>query len=219
MPLALVTGASRGIGRAIAGEFTDRGWKVLAPSRAELDLRDGNAIRRWCAALDAPKVDALVHSAGVNWPGPIGDVAGDVWADTLQVNLTALFQLAQGVAPRMQGGGRIVALSSILAFVSRPGRGPYSAAKAGVNGFIRALAAELGPRGILANALCPGYIDTDLTRANNTPEQIEAIVGTIPLRRLGTPQEIARLAVWLCSDENTYLTGQAIYCDGGFTCL
>jgi len=219
MPLALVTGASRGLGLAIAAEFSVQGWRVLAPSRDELDLSDGDAIRRWCTALGAEKIDALVHSAGVNRPRALAEITDEIWADSFQVNLTALRQLAQGIAPRMTGGGRIVAMSSIFGIVSRPGRATYSATKAAVNGFIRALAVELGPQGILANALCPGYVLTDMTRQNNTPEQLDEIAGTIPLRRIGTPQEIARLAVWLCSEQNTYLTGQAVVCDGGQTCL
>lgn len=219
MPLALVTGASRGIGRAIADEFGKQGWTVLAPTRAELDLNNGAAIRSWCDSPGAENIDALVHCAGVNWPRPLAEITDEIWDETFQVNLTALRQLAQGVASRMVGGGRIVAVSSILSLVSRPGRATYSATKSAVNGFIRALAIELGPQNILANALCPGYVDTDLTRQNNSPEQLAAIAETIPLRRLGTAQEIAKLAVWLCSAENTYLTGQAIVIDGGFTCL
>ena len=219
MPLALVTGASRGIGRAIADEFVAQGWQVLSPTRSELDLRDGDAIRSWCAALGTEKVDAFVHSAGVNSPRPLAQITDELWAVTLQVNLTALRQLTQGIVPRMVAGGRIVALSSILGIVSRPGRATYSATKAAVNGLIRALAVELGPQGILANALCPGYVETDLTRQNNSPEQLTAITESIPLRRLASAQEIARLAVWLCSAQNTYLTGQAIAIDGGFTSL
>lgn len=218
MPLALVTGASRGIGRAIVAEFSAQGWEVLAPARMELDLSDGGGIRRWCATLGGQRFDAFVHSAGVNWPKPLAQISDDLWAETLQVNLTALRQLVQGVAPRLVGG-RILALSSIFGIVTRANRAAYSATKAAVNGFIRTLAVELGPEGILANALCPGYIDTDLTRQNNTTEQLAAIAQAIPLGRLGTPEEIAKLAVWLCSSHNTYLTGQAIVADGGFTCL
>jgi 3-oxoacyl-[acyl-carrier protein] reductase len=114
---------------------------------------------------------------------------------------------------------RILALGSILGIVSRPERAAYSASKAALAAFIRTLAVELGPRGILANVLCPGFVETDLTRQNNTPEEIAAVVQSIPLHRLAMPEEIARLAVWLCSKQNTYITGQSIVCDGGFTSL
>jgi len=218
MPLALVTGASRGIGRAIAAEFTAQGWQVLTPERAELDLARPESIQAWAEALDEPKLDALVHSAGVNWPKPLAEITDEVWDATFQINLRAFRQLVQAVLPRLEGG-RILALSSILGIVTRANRSTYSATKAAVNAFVRTLAVELGPRGILANTLCPGYIDTDLTRQNNSPEQLAAIAATIPLGRLGKPEEMARLAVWLCSEQNSYLTGQSIVADGGFTCL
>lgn len=218
MPLALVTGASRGIGRAIAAEFCAQSWKVLTPTRSELDLGDSNAIRHWCAQSGTEKIDALVHSAGINQPRPFSEIPDKLWAETLQINLTALRQLLQGLAPRTDGA-RILAIGSILGIISRPDRAAYSASKAALGGLIRSFAVELGPRGILANVLCPGYVDTDLTRQNNTPEQIASIEDSIPLRRLARPEEIARLAVWLCSLQNTYLTGQSIICDGGFTCL
>ena len=218
MPVALVTGASRGIGKAIASEFAAQAWHVLTPSRAELDLRDGSAIRDWCASGGDEKIDALVHSAGINFPRSLGDIPDELWAETLQVNLTAFRQLLQGLAHRI-GGGRILAIGSILGIVSRPERAAYSASKAALAGFIRALAVEQGPKGVYANVLCPGFVDTDLTRQNNTPAQIAALEGSIPLRRLATPAEIARIAVWLCSPQNTYITGQSIVCDGGFTCL
>lgn len=220
MPTALVTGASRGLGQAIANQFVSQGWDVLTPDRKQLDLLSPESIRRWCAASEPKALDALVHSAGVNWPTSIAQTTDAQWADTFQINLNALRILVQELLPRLTQpqGGRILALSSIFSLVNRPGRATYSSTKAAVNAFIRGLAVELAPHGILANALCPGYIDTDLTRQNNSPEQIAAIEKTIPLGRLGLPNDIAPLAVWLCSNANTYLTGQAIVLDGGFTC-
>lgn len=216
--VAVVTGGSRGIGRAIVAEFVRDGWQVLAPTRAELDLSDASSIRGWCASLPAEiVVDAIVHSAGVNWPRPIEAVDEPIWQATMQVNVAAALQLVQGLQPRLPGA-RIVMLGSILGLVSRPHRSAYSASKAALQGLVRAMAVELGPQQTLVNALCPGYVDTDLTRANNSAAQLEAIAATIPLRRLGTPTEVARLAVWLCSRQNTYLTGQSLVIDGGFTC-
>lgn len=219
MPTAVLTGGSRGLGLAMATEFTAQGWHVITPSRQELDLLDSGAIAKWCAGLPG-RVDALVHSAGVNWLRPVVAIDDEVWEEMLQVNLTALRVLVQGLVGRMTppDGGRILALSSILSLVGRPHRAAYSSTKAAVNAFIRGIAVELGPQAILANALCPGYIDTDLTRQNNSPEVLEALQETIPLRRLGQPEDIAPLAVWLCSRHNTYVTGQTIVIDGGFTC-
>lgn len=219
MSKALVTGASRGIGRAIAETFAAQGWDVIAPSRGELDLADANAVRKWCSVHQNISFEAFVHSAGVNWPCPLAEMTEDGWAQTLQVNLTSFRQLVQAITPRMGASGRILVLSSMLSVISRPGRGAYSATKAAVNALVRTLALELGPMGVLANALCPGYVDTDLTRQNNSPEQIAALTKSIPLGRLATAQEIAAFAVWLCSSQNSYLTGQSILIDGGFTCL
>lgn len=220
MPQALVTGGSRGIGAAIVREFRYQGWQVLVPTRLEMDLRNCGSIRNYIGTLSGVSIDALVHSAGVNWPKPLEQITETAWEEILQVNLSALRQLIQSITPKMveQGSGRILALSSIFSLVSRPGRAAYAASKAAVNALVRTAAIELGPKGIIANSLCPGYIDTDLTRQNNTSDQIRQIATTIPLGRLGTPEEIARLAVFLCSDTNTYLTGQAIVADGGFTC-
>ncbi len=217
MPIALITGASRGIGCAIRQEFIEQGWQVICPSREELDLSDRQSVGRWCSGFQATNVDAFIHSAGINRPHPLEGIDDTDWEDTFQVNVTALRQLVQCVVPLMPRGGHVLALGSIYGIISRPERAAYSAAKSAVNGLIRALSVELGPRGLLVNALCPGFIATDMTRRNNTPEQLDAIAAAVPLRRLGTPQEIAKLAAWLCSSGNTYLTGQAIICDGGYT--
>lgn len=218
MPLAVVTGGSRGLGRATVEELTARGWKVLAPSRSELDLQNGNAIRHWCSELGGVPVDALVHAAGINHPQPVSEVSAATWDETFQVNLNAFRQLVQALTPSLRGG-RVVAIGSILGVVTRPGRAAYSASKAALIALVRSFAIELASQSTLVNAVCPGFIDTDLTRQNNTPAQLAELSQRIPLARLGTPAEIAKLTAWLCSEKNSYLTGQAVIIDGGFTCL
>jgi len=214
----LVTGAARGIGRAIAAVYAESGWRVLAPTRAELDLSSTGSVTAWLARLTEP-VDVLVNNAGENPVGPIADLTLEKWERNLTVNLTAPMLLAQGLAPGMRARrwGRVVNISSIFGLVSRAGRAPYAATKAGLIGFTRTAALEWGAENVLVNAVCPGYVETDLTHQNNTPEQIKAMCGLLPLGRLGQPEEIARAVYFLGSDQNTFITGQTLVADGGFT--
>jgi 3-oxoacyl-[acyl-carrier protein] reductase len=139
---------------------------------------------------------------------------------TLQINLVAPLQLTRLVAERMKANryGRIVNLSSIWSIVSKERRVAYAASKSAINGITRTLALELGPYGVLVNAIAPGYINTELTRQNNSPEQIQAISDNIPLQRLAEPAEIAEMAAFLCSEKNSYMTGQVLVVDGGYVC-
>ena len=220
MHKALVTGGSRGIGRQIAEALERRGVEVVAPSRSELDLLDPASIDAYVEAHRSDGFDILVNNAGINPIAPLEDVSADDWARTLQVNLTAPFRLIQGFSPEMKrrGWGRVVNISSIWAVVSKGGRAPYSAAKSALVGLTRTTALELAPQGVLVNAVCPGFVETELTHANNTAEQLRAIERTIPIGRLAQPEEIARFVAFLCSPDNSYLVGQAIVVDGGFTC-
>jgi 3-oxoacyl-[acyl-carrier protein] reductase len=215
---ALVTGGSRGIGAAIVQALQDDGVEVVAPLRGEMDLSDTASIQGYLAG--GPAFDILVNNAGINVLNEMGKIESDDWARMIQVNLTAPLELIQGVSPGMRerGWGRIVNVSSIFSLVTREWRGAYSAVKSGLNVLTRTAAVELAPYGVTVNAVCPGYVETDLTRKNNTPEQIAQIAQTIPARRLAQPAEIARLVAFLCGEENTYLTGQTVVADGGFTC-
>ncbi len=217
---ALVTGAARGIGQAIAQVLEHAGVCVLAPTRAELDLLDNSSIDRFMAGLAGRPVDILVNNAGINILGRIEDMTLETWQAMHGVNLLAPARLIQACMPGMRAArwGRIVNISSILSLVTRERRAAYSTMKAGLNGLTRTAAVELGPDGILVNAVCPGYVETELTRQNNSPADLARIVETIPLRRLATPAEIARCVAFLCSAENTYITGQTIVIDGGFVC-
>jgi NAD(P)-dependent dehydrogenase (short-subunit alcohol dehydrogenase family) len=215
---ALVTGASRGIGQAISTLLSELGATVLSPSRAELDLADESSAARYLAMLETP-IDILINNAGVSEPGMLSDIRGTGFARTLQVNLMSPVQLMRGVAPGMtaRGYGRIVNICSIWGLVAREGRLTYTASKAGLAGATRALAVELGPSGILVNAVAPGYVATDMTLANNSPQALAQIEEHIPLRRLAQPVEIAETVAFLASERNSYITGQLVVCDGGFT--
>ena len=215
---ALITGASRGIGRAAAEWFRRAGYDVLTPARSEMDLADPASIAAWCRS--AERVDVLVNNAGINTIAPLDALGDGVLDEMLQVNLKAPLQIVRALRGRISGSrtGRIVNLSSIWAFVSKEGRCGYTAAKAAVRGVTQTLALELAPRNILVNAVAPGFVDTELTRRNNTPEQIAALAETIPLARLAAPEEIAELIGFLASERNTYITGQTLVIDGGYTC-
>ena len=215
--IALVTGASRGIGAAIADVFKERGATVIAPTRGELDLASRASVKDYCDRLKRP-VDILVNNAGINVLAGLGELRPETWDDMIRVNMTAPLELAQRLSAGMaeRGWGRILNISSIFSLVTRERRLVYSSVKAGLNGMTRALALELAPHGVLVNALCPGYVETELTRVNNSAEDLKDIIKTIPVGRLAQPQEMARMAAFLVSDENTYLTGQTLVVDGGF---
>jgi len=215
---AFLTGGNRGIGAAIHNELIRRGFEVWAPGRAELDLADPASIARF-TRTHSGEVDALVNNAGINILKPIPDFDPATWAQMQQVNLAAPLALMQWAAPfmRQRRWGRIVNISSIFSLVTRENRAPYSMTKAALNALTRNAAIEFGPDGVLVNALCPGYVETEMTTKNNPPAEIERIKSTIPLQRMARPEEMAQIAGFLCSEENNYITGQAIVADGGFT--
>ena len=217
---ALVTGASRGIGKTIAEQLNRGGMRLLVPSRRELDLLSNRSIDLYLEALTQP-VDILVNDAGINRLGDSTAFSDADLEDTLRTNLIGPIRLARGLIPGMMRRryGRIVNMSSIWSVVSRPGRLTYSVSKSGLNAFTRSLAVEVAPYNILVNAVAPGYVNTELTQQNNTEQDLQNIRKTIPMQRLAEPEEIARLVTFLCSEENTYLTGQCLVIDGGYTCL
>ncbi len=218
--VALVTGGSRGIGSAIAARLRKDEIEVLTPTRDELDLSKDQSINSYIAKLDR-KVDILVNDAGINLLSASDEFQDADLEKTLQVNLAAPMKLARALIPAMKKRrfGRIINISSIWSLVSRPMRVTYSTSKAGLNGFTRSLAVELAPFNILVNAIAPGYVNTELTRQNNTPAEIQVICETIPAKRMAEPDEIAELAAFLASSKNSYITGQIITIDGGYTCL
>jgi NAD(P)-dependent dehydrogenase (short-subunit alcohol dehydrogenase family) len=214
----LITGGSRGIGRALVDRYAAAGYEVIAPTRQELDLATSAAISTYFSQPDRRAVDVLINNAGENRIKAIEALTPDEWQRMLMINLTAPFMLIQQVAPYMarQGWGRIVNISSIYSQVSRAGRSAYGASKAGLNSLTRTAALEYAEHGVLVNAVCPGFIETDLTHQNNTPAQIEMLKQQVPLKRLGTPAEVAELVFHLGSAMNTFQTGQLYVIDGGF---
>jgi NAD(P)-dependent dehydrogenase (short-subunit alcohol dehydrogenase family) len=216
----LITGGSRGIGAAIAEELAARGDLVVAPPRRDLDLSSTESVANFCRARTDFPVDILINNAGINVLNAIGNICTSDWQNMLQTNLGSVLVLLQAFTPgmRARGWGRVLNISSIFSLVTKEQRAAYSMTKAALNALTRSAAVEFGPDGVIVNSLAPGYVDTSLTRQNNSPDAIASIESAIPLRRLAQADELARVAAFLVSEDNTYLTGQTIVVDGGFTC-
>ena len=217
--VALITGASKGIGKEIAELFKFSGAKVLTPSHSELDLASNSSVESYASSLTGT-IDILVNNAGINLLAELDELDQEVLKKTLQINLVAPLILTKLLAERMKSNryGRIVNISSIWSVVAKEGRLAYTASKSALNGATRTLAVELGEHGILVNTIAPGYVNTELTSQNNSSEQLRLIRNNIPLKRLAEPNEIAQIAAFLCSEKNSYMTGQVLVADGGYVC-
>lgn len=231
--LALVTGGTRGIGAAIADRLRADGARVIVTGtrdESQSEVPEGCEYRRvdfsdpvgtaaFVAEAAGLGADILVNNAGINRIAPFAEVDPADFDRILAVNTRAPFLLCRAVlgGMRARGWGRIVNVSSIFGIVSRAQRASYSSSKFALDGMTAALAAEVAPEGILANCVSPGFIDTELTRSVLGEEGIRALVATVPVGRLGRPEEVAALVAWLAGPQNTFISGQNIVIDGGFT--
>jgi len=219
---AVVTGATRGIGYAIAERLLKDGLEVIATGtseNAEYPIGAIYSVATFVEFLKQQQVDVLVNNAGINKIGEFATIDVDDFDRILRVNLRTPFQLCQAVIPYMKENnwGRIVNLTSIFGNISKEYRASYSSSKFGLDGMTAALSAEVSEFGILANSVGPGFIDTELTRSVLGDRGIAEIKKGIPMKRLGRIDEIASLVSWLVSKENTYISGQNIMIDGGFS--
>jgi 3-oxoacyl-[acyl-carrier protein] reductase len=214
----LITGASRGIGKACAELFLAHGFSVLAPSRKELDLLSPKSINDYVTSLTQP-IDVLINNAGVNPLAHIGEIDFEKAHQLIDTNFWAPIILIDLLAPKMRdrGYGRIVNVSSIWSGVSKAGRSIYASSKSAINSFTRTAAVEFACSNVLINAVAPGYVNTELTKINNTSNQIEVIKSNTPINRLAEPSEIAELIYFLASEKNSFVTGQTIFADGGYS--
>ncbi len=239
--VAIVTGASRGIGRAVADQLVKAGAKVV---RADLEGTGGlpadsgktgpeeGSLNQVVDVTDEPSVekmveatltafgrlDILVNNAGIMFRTRVLDITSVEWENVLRVNLTGPFLCTRAALPGMKknGYGRIVNISSSAGrSVSTLGGVHYTASKAGLLGLTRAVAKEAAPWGITANAVCPGLIDTEMVRATTTEPELEEFLESFPIKRIGRPEEIGDLVVFLCSDRASYITGASIDINGG----
>ena len=228
---AVVTGATRGIGYAIAERLLQDGLDVIATGTREhanhpvgssyyqVDFLNDQSVSEFIEYLKHQKIDILINNAGINKIGEFANIAIDDFDRILRVNLRTPFQLCQAVIPNMKQNswGRIVNLTSIFGNITKEYRAPYSSSKFGLDGMTVALAAEVSEQGILANSVGPGFIDTELTRSVLGDDGISELKGHIPMKRLGQVEEIASIVSWLVSEENTYMSGQNLMIDGGFS--
>lgn len=219
MKKVLITGGSRGIGKAIADKFKEEGYWVVTPSRTEMDLGNPESVEKYINENKNEDFDIIVNNAGINDLNSITDITDEELVNMMNINLVSPIRLLRGFTENMKKNnyGRIVNIGSIWATVSKAGRCVYSATKNGIHGVTNTLAIELAPFNILVNTVCPGFTLTELTYKNNSSSQIETINNNIPMGRMAQPREIAEVVYFLCSEKNTYLTGQKIMVDGGYT--
>lgn len=241
--VALVTGAARGIGKAIAMRFAEAGADVaftdLAINEsAEQTVKEIEAMGVKCKAYasnaasfeeshevvkqiveDFGRIDVLVNNAGITKDGLMMRMSEAQWDAVINVNLKSAFNFIHAVTPVMarQRGGSIINMSSVVGVSGNAGQCNYSASKAGMIGLAKSIAKEMGPRGIRANAIAPGFIITEMT--NQLPQEVRVAWNQqIPLRRGGTPEDVANVALFLASDLSSYVSGQVIHCCGAMNC-
>ena len=237
--IVLVTGATRGIGKAIALTLGSSGATVIGTATSDvgaaniskmlvdneisgkgivLDVRDNDQISSLGESIkkDFGSIDILVNNAGITRDNILLRMKEDEWEDIINTNLSSIYKMSKSVLRGMikQRSGRIISITSVVGAMGNAGQSNYAAAKAGIIGFTKSLAREVGVRGITVNAIAPGFIETDMT--SSLPDiQKEALASQIPMGRLGTADEIAQVALFLASDGGSYITGQTLHVNGG----
>jgi 3-oxoacyl-[acyl-carrier protein] reductase len=237
--IVLVTGASRGIGKAIALTLGNEGATIIATATSELgannvskmlkenkisgtgialDVNDNNQISSLEETIkkDFGSVDILINNAGITRDNILLRMKEDEWDDIINTNLSSVFKLSKAVLKGMikKRSGRIISITSVVGAMGNAGQSNYAASKAGMIGFTKSLAREIGVRGITVNAIAPGFIETDMT--DNLPDnQKKALAAQIPMGRLGTADEIAQAVLFIAGDGGSYITGQTIHVNGG----
>ncbi|BAH83223.1 3-oxoacyl-ACP reductase FabG [Candidatus Ishikawella capsulata] len=233
--IALVTGASRGIGKAIVNTLAARRAKVIGTATTEirakainnlydnvqgvvLNMNDPNSIIRTINNIRNRfgEIDILVNNAGIIRDNLLIHMKEDDWQDVLEINLSSVFRISKAVVRSMikKRNGRIINISSVIGIIGNTGQTNYTASKAGVIGFSKALAHEIASCGITVNVVAPGFIKTDMTKSLRKTQQ-DNILARIPIGRFGNTQEVANAVAFLASDEAAYITGETLHVNGG----
>lgn len=235
--IALVTGASRGIGKAIATVLADRGATVIGTATSDkgaeaiteylqaqggcgmvLNVTNNESITELFNHIKQQygDIDILVNNAGITRDNLLMRMKDEEWDDIIATNLTSVFKLSKTVLRAMmkKRSGRVINIGSVVGSMGNAGQTNYSAAKAGLLGFTRSMAKEVASRGITVNAVAPGFVETDMTRALDEGQR-KAILAEVPMARLGDPADIAKTVAFLASDDAAYITGETIHVNGG----
>lgn len=231
---AIVTGSLGGIGAAVVEHFKGYGWRTLGVDERvseqsdaaldcfQVDVSDADQVSQFFSHLrdSDVQVDALINNAAIQSIRPVDEISVKEWDLVMAANLRSAFLMSRAALKLIpDAGGTIVNISSVHALATSHGRGAYAASKAGVVGLTRSLALELAERKIRVNAVLPGAIDTPMLREGlTTSEALEMLLARTPLRRLGKPEDIARLIYFLASEDSDFITGQTVVADGGVTC-
>ena len=237
--IALVTGASRGIGKAIAFQLARQGCTVIGTATTDngadviteylthaevtgeglsANVSNDASIKNLMDAITdkygAPEI--LVNNAGIARDNLLMRMKDNEWHEVIETNLSSMYRVTKACLKGMTRArwGRIINISSVVGSSGNPGQSNYCASKAGIEGFTRSVAKEIGSRGITVNAVAPGFIDTDMTR-ELPPQQTEALLSQIPLARLGQPEEVASVVGFLASEKGAYVTGETVHVNGG----
>lgn len=213
-----ITGGSGDIGSAIINEFKLNGYNIIAPSSKELDCSSEHSINKYFDKISFCKVHSFVHCAGWNKPEPFYDISNETLIKSIYINSFSFIYILKKINIFLiDNESRISAISSLYGTFSRKNRLAYTSSKHSLNGIVKEIAIEIGSRGILCNTIAPGFIETKMTHLNNSLEIINDFKSKIPVGRLGLPEDIAKVAFFLTSTNNSYINGQNIVVDGGYS--
>lgn len=216
---AFVTGGTGGIGGAIVAALKEQEVEVTAPKRSEMDLARIDSVDDYLASA-AFEVDIVVNCAGLNVLSDLEELKEEDLDEVFRTNFFSAIKILKRFMPgmRQRKYGRVVNIESIYAFIARERRLAYTASKCAMSGMTRTLAVEYGRDNVLVNAVCPGYVNTEMITQSLSKSELQNICARIPLGRLAEPWEIANVVAFLCSSQNTYINGQLLVVDGGFIC-